>query len=190
MSSLYRVPDEFIERMEREFGQRLRVRWSDYWDEWQVEQKIARGKTGQPILHNRYHDDTVRYRDGYAWVMSIKQGTQFPCPKCGLTLKAPTRETVLVSCQHCHSKGYEHRWLACHWPFDQTLIEHFKQMDREIDDRHLRLREADRKVKMMQQRAVLDPTLAGFEDNFNKLAGIPSVGYTGKETMWDASGGD
>lgn len=189
MGSVYRVPEQFVERLEQEFGPKFRVRWSDYWNEWQIEQRTARGKVGQPILRDRYHDDTVRYRDGYTWVMSVKQGTQFPCPKCGLTLKAPARQTELVSCAHCKAKGYEHRWLACHWPFDETLIDHFKDMEREIDSRHLLLRDADRKVKMMQQRAVLDPTLAGFEDSFNKLAGIPSVGYTGKEKMWDATSG-
>lgn len=190
MASLYQVPQEFQEKLEREYGNRIRIRWSDYWGEWHVEQKIARGKVGQPILQDRYHDDTIRYRDGYAWVMSIKQGTKFDCPSCGLTLKAPTRETELVSCWNCRSKGREHRWLACHWPFDETLIDHFKKMDREIDTRYKQLAESDKKVREQQQRQALEGTLAGFEDNFNKLAGILHVGYTGKEKMWQRDAKD
>jgi hypothetical protein len=182
---LYQVPEQFQERLRQEFGDKLRIRWSDYWNEWQVEQKIRRGKVGQPITRDRYHDDTVRYRDGYAWVMSIKQGTRFPCPTCEMPLSAPTRVTEMLSCRHCQLKGYEHHWIACHWPFDETLIDHFKKMEREIDDRSRLVKESEQKLKTQMQRQALEPTLAAFEDRFNKLAGIPSVGYTGRETMWE-----
>jgi hypothetical protein len=58
-------------------------------------------------------------------------------------------------------------------------------MEREIDDRSRLVKESEQKLKTQMQRQALEPTLAAFEDRFNKLAGIPSVGYTGRETMWE-----
>lgn len=178
--SLYRTPQIFQDRLQEEFGDRLRVRWSDQWKEWNVEQKVRRGFAGQGVTEDRFSDDVIRYKDGYVWVMSFKQGTKFDCPKCGLDLVAPTRETVMVSCRYCKAKGYEHRWLASHWPMDECLIDHLKMLEKGIDSVPDKLRHAQAVLQKQQLRQVLDPTLAGFEDRFNKLAGIPSVGYTGK----------
>lgn len=177
---LYRVPEKFQERLTEEFGDKIRVRWSDQWNEWQVEQKVRRGLAGGGIKEDRFSDDIIRYKDGYVWIMSFKQGTKFDCPKCGLTLKAKTRETEMVSCAHCKSKGYEHRWVASHWPMDECLIDHLKMLEKESDDVGNRIKKQNALLHKQMLRNVLDPALAGFEDNFNKLAGIPSVGYTGK----------
>ncbi len=178
---LYSVPQGFQERLEQEFGGKIRIRWSDKWGEWNVEQKVRRGLAGGSLDGDRYSDDTIREKDGYVWVMSFKQGTRFDCPKCGLELKAPSRTTEMVSCRHCKAKGYEHRWNASHWPMDETLIDHLKGLERGIDDVPEKLRQAQAALQKQMLRNVLDPTLAGFEDRFNKLAGIYSVGYTGKE---------
>lgn len=182
---LYNVPEGFQERLDQEFGEgKIRVRWSDQWDEWHVEQRVRRGVVGIGSATERWRDDVIRYRDGYVWIMSLKQGTRFPCPKCGLTLKAPTRATEMVSCEHCRLKGYDHHWMACHWPMDETLIDHLKELERGIDTRIEDLQQARVAHQKMQQRRVLEPTLAGIEDNFNLGMGIQSVGYTGREKAW------
>lgn len=184
---LYRVPEGFQERLDREFGGKIRVRWSDQLNEWHVEQKVRRGLAGQGIVEDRYHDDVIRYKDGYVWILSFKQGTQFDCPRCGLTLKAPSRATEMVSCGHCRAKGYEHRWVASHWPMDETLIDYLKELERNIDGRSETIKRQNAALQKQMLRNVLDPTLAEFEDNFNKLAGIPSVGYTGKVFTGEAT---
>lgn len=187
---LYSVPQTFSEELEKEFGDRIRVRWSDQWNEWHVEQKVRRGLAASPSKFDPYDDTLIRHKDGYVWIMSVKQGTRFDCPKCGLTLKAPTRETKQVSCDHCRMKGYNHQWIASHWPLDHTLIEHLKMLERQIDTKSDMLHKSDMALRKIQERAVLDPTLAAFEDRHSKLAGILSVGYTGKEKMWQRDAKD
>lgn len=177
---IYVIPEDFQTQLDKTFDNKLRVRWSDKLGEWQIEQKVRRGLAVDPLKPDPYNDDQIRHKDGYVWVMSVKQGSKFPCPQCGLDLSAPTRQTEMVSCQHCRAKGYNHHWVASHWPLDQTLIDHLQKMEREIDDKAVRLRKARTILQRQQERMVLDPTLAEFEDSFNRIAGIPSVGYTGK----------
>lgn len=181
---IYRVPEEFQEKLQREFGDKIRVRWSDKWNEWHVEQKVRRGVAATPQKFDPYNDDVIRFNDGFVWVMSVKQGSKFDCPQCGLTLSAPTRETHHVVCGHCKLKGYNSHWLACHWPLDETLIEHLKKLQWQIDDTSANLAKSDIALRKLQERALLDPTLAAFEDSHAKLAGILQTGYTGKEKMW------
>ena len=176
---LYRVPVTFQTRLDEEFQGRLRVRWSEKQHEWHVEQKVRNGLAGRPLVDDGYDDDQIRAKDGYVWILSFKHGTQFDCPLCGLTLKAVTRQATMVSCKHCQLKGYEHRWLGTHWPMDETLIQHLQELEASIDTRGQSLAKAKRMLQRQQERAILDPTVAEFEDSFRALAGIPHVGYTG-----------
>ena len=180
---IYSIPESFEDDLNRAFNGKLRVRWSDTFGEWQIEQKVRRGLAVDPITQDPYNDDQIRAKDGFAWIMSVKQGSKFACPQCGLELSAPTRKTEMVSCRHCRAKGYNHYWTACHWPLDSTLIEHLQKMEREIDTKAQDLRKSRAILQRQQERMVLDPTLAEFEANFNRIAGIPSVGYTGKEFL-------
>jgi hypothetical protein len=178
--TIYRIPQEFKDRFQDRFQDRFRIRWSHEWDEWQLEQKVRRGVAGQPVDQNRYKDDVIRYRDGFVWVMSFKNGTQFPCPKCHLTLKAPTRKTEMIQCRYCQLSGNDSRWIASFWPMDDALIEHIERMEKEIDQRSHQLHSAHAALEKQQMRQVLDPTLDGFQDRFEQGMGIQSVGYTGK----------
>lgn len=181
---LYRVPEEFKQRLQEEFGDKIRVRWSDKWNEWHVEQKVRRGLAAPPSKVDPYSDDQIRHNDGYMWIMSVKQGSKFDCPQCGLTLHAPTRATEHVVCGHCKLKGYNAHWLACHWPLDETLVQHLKKLQWELDDTRHTLAKADVAMRKLQERAFLDPTVAAWEDAHGRLAGILQTGYTGKEHMW------
>lgn len=184
--SLYRVPEEFQQRLEQEFGDRLRVRWSNKYDEWHVEQKVRRGLAGFPQGQDqdRFDDNLIRYADGYMWVMSLKQGSRFSCHICHLPLEAPARKMKMVSCDHCRLKGYDHYRLACFWPMDETLIDELKRLDRAIDDGAQKVLEKNQLLQKQMLRNAIEPTLAAHLDDFNRIVGIPSVGYTGKEKMW------
>lgn len=177
--SLYRVPQDFQDRLEQEFGDKLRIRWSDQWDEWQIEQKVRNHLVGRSITEDRFSDDVIRYKDGFVWVMSFKQGTQFPCPKCGLSLKCVSRRSEMVSCRHCQLKGYEHRWLACHWPMDETLIDHLKKLEKNIDLTTDQLHRSTSMLQKQMHRNVLDPVLDRHRDDFDRLVGNLKVGYGG-----------
>lgn len=181
---LYRVPQEFQQRLEQEFGDKIRVRWSDTWNEWHVEQKVRRGLAAPPHKMDPWNDDLIRHKDGYVWVMSVKQGSKFDCPQCGLTLSAPTRITQHVSCVHCKLKGYNSHYVACHWPLDETLIEHLKKLRHQIDDTKMNLAKSAVALRKLQERAFLDPNLDAWADAHAKLSGILQTGYTGKEKMW------
>lgn len=180
--SLYRVPEKFQERLEEEFGDKIRVRWSPKLEEWHFEQKVRRGLAGFPqgLDQDRFSDDLIRYADGYMWIFSIKQGTRFACHKCHLPLDAPTRQFKMVSCSHCRLKGYDHQRLACYWPMDETLIDKLKQLEKEIDVMGRKTKERNAVLHRQQVRAAIDPALDAHLDDFNRVVGIPSVGYTGK----------
>jgi hypothetical protein len=175
---LYTVPTEFEDRLQERFGGKFRVRWSDQNSEWQLEQRVRRSHA--PVQEGGWRDDVIRYNDGFAWIMSWKQGSKFACPKCAYTLTAPTRSTRMVVCQPCQLKGYDHQWLAGHWPMDDTLIEYIEKMDKMIDGQRDDLIRQQAALEKQQLRKVLDPTLDAIADNFNLGMGIQSVGYTGK----------
>lgn len=175
---LYSIPEEFQQRLDQEFNGLIRVRWSDKLSEWHVEQKVRRA-VGWPDGWDRYSDNTIRYKDGYVWIMSFKQGTKFPCPHCNLTLKAPSLRSEMVSCEHCRLKGYNHQQLAGHWPMSETLIDHLKMLKWKLDHPD-DLNKMDAALKKQHLRQVLDPTIDRIADRFNQGMGIQSVGYTGK----------
>lgn len=180
---MYSAPPEFTDRLEREFDGRLRLRWSHKAGEWQVEQRVARGLVNFPVRDDQ-DDERIRLRDGYFYVMSIRQGDRMPCPKCGNTLKVPHLEIRELSCYQCKLRGYEHRVSAGYFPLDDRLIDHLKRIDplrgaskalRSKVDQH------NQRHTDQQRQRVLDQTYDAGADDFNRIAGIPSVGYTGKE---------
>lgn len=187
---VYRVPQVFHDRLDEEFKGKIRIRWSDEQEEWHVEQKVRSGLAGSPLTsrddynRNYWRDDVIRSKDDYMWVMSVKQGTTFACPTCASKLIAPTRSQEMISCGYCKQKGYEHHVLAGHWPLDETLIDHLKKLEWQLDhpEQHAgaSLTAQNAALKKIQERRVLDPTMAAWEDRYNKIVGIPSVGYTGK----------
>lgn len=176
------VPDEFAARLHAAFDGRLRVRWSSTQQEWHVEQKVARGLINFPSAIS--DDEAIRLKDGYHLVMTIRTGDRMPCPKCGLTLSVPLRSSTMVSCERCRQKGLEHRVAAAYFPLDDTLITHLQAIDPlRGASRELRAKVDAHNAKVMQaqQQRTLDQMTQAAGDDFSRIAGIPSVGYTGKE---------
>ena len=176
------VPEEFAARLEAAFDGRLRLRWSQADQVWHVEQRVARGLINFPAALT--DDEAIRLRDGYHFIMVVTAGDRLPCPQCRTTLSVPLRQSTLVSCPTCRLKGLEHRVAAAHFPLDDTLIDHLKSIDplRGMS-KALRAKVDAHNAAMMQRRQqdVLDQLTSKANDDFAQIAGIPSVGYTGKE---------
>lgn len=177
------APRSFTERLEREFRGRLRIRFSDKEQEWQIEQRVGRAVLPDARI-SLYDDDAIRARDGYLHVMSIRQGDRMPCPKCRYELKVPAFKTVDVACPYCKLKGRTTRVCAGYFPLEgDALIQHLRRLDPERGASLELAAEADRKNEALVaslERQSLDASY-GISQDFNRLFGIQSVGYTGKE---------
>lgn len=176
------IPETFASRLDSAFDGRLRIRWSHADQVYHVEQKVARALINFPAALT--DDEATRLRDGYHFVMVVTTGDRMPCPACRTTLAVPLRQSALVSCPTCKQRGLEHRVQAAHYPLDDTLIDHLKSIDplRGMS-KALRAKVEAHNAALMaqQQRDVLDQLTSRANDDFAQIAGIPSVGYTGKE---------
>jgi len=105
-----RVPEQFEERLEREFRGRLRLRWSPQRYAWLIEQKVGRGRfpgtkparTGWDETSDRY----VQHRDGYVELLEVRVGTKMDCPRCHTELSVPFNETKAITCEYCKLRGH------------------------------------------------------------------------------------
>ena len=174
------VPVEFAERLHSVFDGRLRIRWSNVTNDYQIEQKVARGIINFPP--GLSEDETIRLQDGYIFVMSIRNGDRMPCPRCGSTLRVPLREIKELSCPSCKTNHSEHRTAAGFFPLDDSLIQHLESIDplkgmsralRNKIDAHNEKYTAD------QRQKVLDDAWSKGAEDFNRIAGIPTKGYSG-----------
>jgi hypothetical protein len=181
---MYSIPDEFAERLQNEFDGRLRVRWSPIESSFVLEQKISRGiANAMPRHGDTEHDDYIRTRDGYLKIMSIRNGDRMPCGTCGATLRVPIFETAQVNCEYCQKKGYPYQYFAGYFELNDRFLEHLRSLD-PLKGGSRRGRNRVEKVNSSLERGldrahynVLDDAVS---DNFTSIAGIPSVGYTGK----------
>ena len=176
------IPEEFQDRLHAAFDGRLRVRWSEAEGAYHIEQKVARALVNFPATMT--NDEAIRLRDGYHLIMVVRTGDRMPCPKCRTTLKVPLRATSIVTCETCRQRGLDYRIQAAYFPLDDTLLDHLRSIDplRGVS-RALRAKiEAhNAKVTEAQQQAVLTQLTDKAHDDFTRIAGIPSVGYTGRE---------
>jgi len=176
------APTEFTRRLNDLFGGRLRIRWSVKRGEWHIEQKVGRAAV-PPTYVSEVDDDLVRAKDGYAYVMAIRPGDRMPCPECGLTVHVPVFEVSEATCDYCRFKGRYGRYAACHFPLSDMLLEHLKKISPERQNKKL-LQMHDAKnaaILASRQREVFNDVEASTKENWNRLVGIPQVGYTGKE---------
>jgi hypothetical protein len=179
---MYSIPDEFAERLQSEFDGRLRIRWSYSESAFVVEQRIARKLADSfPVLG--HEDDKIRLRDGYIYLMSIRPGDRMPCPNCGLTLKVPVFETGLISCSYCQPRRYDHQHIAGYFELNDRLLEYLRALDPlKGGSRRNRNRvdQTNARVEKGQHRYAGNVLEDAVFDQFTSIAGIPSVGYTGK----------
>ena len=157
---MYTVPAGFTKRLEHEFQGRIRLRWSSAQSEFQVEQRVRRGAHDGPISSSK-DDVGIRQRDGYLYLFSIE-----------------------ISCASCKLHGREHRVIAGYFPLNDTLIEHLKKLDPERGaSQRLNARVLANNLAHQSRlgQSVVNDTSDKLRDDFSRIAGIPQVGYTGKE---------
>jgi hypothetical protein len=182
---MYSVPADFADRLASEFDNRLRIRWSYQEQAFVVEQKVSRRLADAfPVLNDQ--DDLLRLRDGYIKVMSVNTGTRVPCPRKGCTVefKLPTPfVSYLMECPECRACGYPYQHAAGFFELTDRLIEHLRSIDplngasRRNRDRVDRTNET---IEQAMEREANNLLEAAAKDNFTQMAGIQSVGYTGK----------
>ena len=179
-----RPPVDFENRLSRLFDNRLRIRWSNQRDEWHLEYKVGRGREANFFVSS-YDDGAVRARDGYAFLMSVREGDRMPCPKCGCTLKVPKFELGHAICDYCKLNGKGGKFTACYFPLEgDTLIQHLSRIDplRSWRDNLHKVADANNeKLLAIKERDFGNHVEGVAKDYYNKLAGIPQTGYTGKE---------
>jgi hypothetical protein len=178
------APDDFVNRLNDTFRNELRIRWSNKLNQWQIEQKINNPKELGYRFDDEWHDDAVRQRDGYALVCSVYPGDRAKCPKCNNELKIPTFKFGEVKCSYCALKGRESRVIAGFFPLTDLLIDHLKKLDptrgwRDSITKAIEIK--NEKIERSKEREIENHTEAVWKDNYNQIAGIPQVGYTGKE---------
>jgi hypothetical protein len=181
------APSYVTDRLKSEFGNRLRIRWSYKRSEWQIEAKVARAV--EPGSHvDSADDDHIRARDGYAFVLSIRQGDRMPCPDCGFSLRVPVLRTEEVRCDYCRSRGRDGRHRAAYYPLDsEKLFEHLRMIDPQRGYRTNLHRLADQRnqaILAAREREAMNKVQSATLDNFNRMVGIPQFGYSGKTQAW------
>jgi hypothetical protein len=176
------VAKEFTSRLRRDFNDRLRIRWSKKRGEWHIEQKVGRAAL-PPIYISEVDDDLIRAKDGYAFVMAIRPGDRMPCPDCGLTLRVPVMQIAETTCDYCRYKGRYGRHSAAYFPLGDLLIEHLKKISPERRPKKFTemLDAKNAAVLASRQREFENEFEATTKENWSRMIGIPSWGYTGKE---------
>jgi hypothetical protein len=185
------APDSFVEKLEREFRGKLRIRWSSERNAWLIEQRMKRGLFGgfKPTRKgwDESSDKYVQTRDGVVMLMEVRTGTFMDCPKCGHELKVPFMETSSIRCSYCKLQGKEPSIAAVFIPLNDSLIDHLKSIDpsNPISERLAEdLDRANESLAAMMEKDALNYGSGAVLERFNRLAGIQQVGHTGKEKMW------
>lgn len=176
------APSAFTRRLDREFGGRLRIRWSSERGEWHVEQRVARAHLAQHRLNDN-DDAGIRQRDGYDYLMAIREGDRMPCPRCGRTVKVPVMVQGEARCSACDT-----RYGAAYFPLDgDALMQYLRRLDPYLGwrDRILKdIEAANAAVPRRHERNLENAIETGVKDRWLDIAGIPHVGYTGREKAW------
>ena len=185
------IPEDFTERLERQFRGRYRIRWSDTRNEYLIEQKVRRGVAegfvdvglNSTAQLRRHADDYIRARDGYVLTMAVKPGTRTWCHECNTQMDVPAFDTAVLVCPFCRSKGRYRAQVAGYFPLGDTLIDHLKMIDVDNDGND-RVAEA---VDLHNEFLMFENTMrlrrhvdAGARERYNRLVGIAQVGQTGR----------
>jgi hypothetical protein len=179
------APAWFVERLQSEFAGRFRIRWSVKSHEWHIEQKVGRAII-PPIHIGALDDDRIRAADGYDHVLTVRPGDRMPCKntKCMADVPVPTFKFAEVRCPDCRTVHD----VTGYFPLNDMLLEWLRRIDPERGGLERVLASVDEKMRLRditRERALSNHIEASTKEHWNFIAGIPSVGYTGKEKMWE-----
>jgi len=172
----------FADRLQQEFGGRLRLRWSQLDHQWMLEEKV--GRASLPARPgSEMNDQWIRARDGYALVLTIAPGDREGCKHCSQTIKLPVFDFAETACPACGKLT-----RSCHWPLNDMLMQHLRMIDPLRDGPSKARDEADRATAAAaagRQRDTSNAIESITKDNINQLGGFTVKGYTGREHMWE-----
>mgnify|MGYP003395140249 CR=1 FL=1 len=175
-------PSDFCRRLETQHHGMLRIRWSCRLNQWQIEEKVGRALGDSPIPISEAGDDMLRAKDGYTLLMPIAIGDRMPCPRCGSTVPVPVNRTAELRCLQCMREGRDGRYAAGFYALDgDILLDHLQRLGKDRSGLH-RVADANNQKRLNSGlRAVSTHGEAGMIDNWRRMVGVESVGYTGKE---------
>lgn len=189
------IPEYVTEQIQRRFGGRFRLRWSNVENLYLYEQKVRRAlaegfapKDYKSARHRKQHfENHVRAAEGYILTMKIAPGTNVECPICGGDIKVPAFKSAQSHCGFCKTSGRQSVFNGGYWPIGDTLLDHLDKMDPDRGglDRALAANiKADQLAEHEQMWQVTSTADAAYRENFNKLVGIPQAGLSGSTKMW------
>lgn len=188
---MQRAPEAFVEKLDREFRGRLRIRWSQQRNGWLIEQRVARGLFPGTKPAKRGWDETtdkyVQHRDGYVEILEVRPGTLMDCPRCGAEIKVPFLETSHVRCDYCRLMGRQTFVSVVHMPLGDLLINHLKSIDPENPISETLADDLERRnaaLAAARERDALNAGEAAFEDDYRRIVGIPTAHLSGNTAMW------
>lgn len=180
--SVYSAPEDFQNRLARQFNNRLRIRWSHKRQEWQIEYKVSHQRIAKFWVSDN-DDAAIRARDGYAFILAVSRGTKSPCPRCGYDLDVPAFEIQEVRCQYCRLSGRDGRYPVVYFPLEgDSLLQHLRRIDPLNTYREGMVQAADARNAAMlksKERDLSNIVEAAVKQDYKELVGIPTVGFGG-----------
>jgi len=182
------IPQSFLDSFKAEFGDEYRFRWSFKTRSFHLEQKVGRAALS-PSFIDAADDQSIRARDGYALVLTLQPGDRMPCPGgCGLDLKVPVFTFKAVTCPRCKWLGRDGSYPVGYFPFSESLMDYLKYLDPKRGGQRRVVADADKRTRDAEEDRMKNISRQGegaLYDAYNRIAGIESVGFTGRERAWD-----
>jgi len=171
------IPAWFSTQLAVESDGRLRVRWSEKTHRFQVE-----SRSGRAIIPSRpispLDDEAIRARDGFNLVLEVTPGDHTDCPKCGEEVRLIPRRIGDIRCPRCSAS-----FRACFFPLSEDLLLYLRYSDPDRGGIERVFRDADLETERLEARMRRERhnrTEDIWKDDWNKVVGIPSVGYAGR----------
>jgi hypothetical protein len=176
-----RIDASFVAGLERDFGGKIRARWSTQRNRWQIERK-GRELPGKIDLSDRV-DRRTRLQDGYYRILEVSPGSLVCCGRCQKDYKAEIFNLAAPRCPHCDNLE-----TVLNWPLGENLLEYLRRSDPDRDG--LDRMERDQKASEEAAEKAADRERANYgedvwKDEFTNIFEIQSKGYTGKEAAWE-----
>lgn len=181
--------EQFNDRLEEEFGGRLRLRQSLVREStFFLEERTGRATfTGIADLRDksslqarRRADDRLRARDGYSKVMEVQAGTRSACTRCGWAYAVPHLRSAEVRCAQCADQI-----ITAFFPIGETLLDYLKTLDPERVDQARRVKDEERRAEWLakcEERSLAKDAGEAFRDSL--IEQIPAARLSGHTAMW------
>jgi hypothetical protein len=127
------IPEWFAEALQRQFGGRFLVRWSNARHCFVIDEKVARGlaigsdrleqkiRKKQPDVAEEY---LFRLRHGTTPYVEVFPGNQAGCPRCRAKVLLRSREWIMAHCEACNKD-----FKAVHYDLGEMLLEELRHQD-------------------------------------------------------------